>query len=160
MYYLYYRRTIDVPGYDKIELHPAARFIGTMNYGYAGTREVNEALASRFMVVRMPVISISNLEKLIKTQFPKVKPEYIKQFALLFDEIRQKSESGEISTKALDLRGLLASIRLMERGLAVGKALELGMVNKCFDSYERQLVLDLVAVRMPGNLKSEDICHG
>ena len=32
-----YRRSIDVPGYDKIDLHPAARFIGTMNYGYAGT---------------------------------------------------------------------------------------------------------------------------
>ncbi|MBQ4046708.1 MAG: AAA family ATPase, partial [Lachnospiraceae bacterium] len=26
-----YRRMIDVPGYDKINLHPAARFIGTMN---------------------------------------------------------------------------------------------------------------------------------
>ena len=26
-----YRRIIDVPGYDRIELHPAARFIGTMN---------------------------------------------------------------------------------------------------------------------------------
>ena len=33
-----YRRSIDVPGYDKIDLHPAARFIGTMNYGYAGTK--------------------------------------------------------------------------------------------------------------------------
>ncbi|NCC44015.1 MAG: MoxR family ATPase, partial [Clostridia bacterium] len=39
-----YRRSIDVPGYDKIELHEAARFIGTMNYGYAGTKELNEAL--------------------------------------------------------------------------------------------------------------------
>ena len=38
-----YRRSIDVPGYDKIDLHPAARFIGTMNYGYAGTKELNEA---------------------------------------------------------------------------------------------------------------------
>ena len=28
-----YRRSIDVPGYDRINLHPAARFIGTMNYG-------------------------------------------------------------------------------------------------------------------------------
>ena len=34
-----YRRSIDVPGYDRIDLHPAARFIGTMNYGYAGTKE-------------------------------------------------------------------------------------------------------------------------
>ena len=43
-----YRRIIDVPGYDKIPLHPAARMIGTMNYGYAGTGELNEALVSRF----------------------------------------------------------------------------------------------------------------
>ena len=43
-----FRRIIDVPGYDRILLHPAARFIATMNYGYAGTRELNEALASRF----------------------------------------------------------------------------------------------------------------
>ncbi len=34
-----YRRIIDVPGYEKIDLHPATRFIGTMNYGYAGTKE-------------------------------------------------------------------------------------------------------------------------
>lgn len=43
-----YRRSIDVPGYDKIDLHPAARFIGTMNYGYAGTKELNEALGVSF----------------------------------------------------------------------------------------------------------------
>ena len=49
-----YRRSIDVPGYDKIDLHPAARFIGTMNYGYAGTKELNEALVSRFLVIDMP----------------------------------------------------------------------------------------------------------
>ena len=39
-----FRRAIDVPGYDRVEVDPAARFIGTMNYGYAGTRELNEAL--------------------------------------------------------------------------------------------------------------------
>ena len=49
-----YRRSIDVPGYDRIDLHPAARFIGTMNYGYAGTKELNEALVSRFLVIDMP----------------------------------------------------------------------------------------------------------
>src|SRR5699024_821413 len=36
-----YRRCIDVPGYDRIDMHEAARFIGTMNYGYAGTKELN-----------------------------------------------------------------------------------------------------------------------
>ena len=58
-----FRRIIDVPGYDRITLSPCTRFIATMNYGYAGTRELNEALASRFMVINMPVISADSLEK-------------------------------------------------------------------------------------------------
>ena len=49
-----YRRCIDVPGYDRIDMHEAARFIATMNYGYAGTKELNEALVSRFLVIDMP----------------------------------------------------------------------------------------------------------
>ena len=56
-----YRRIIDVPGYDKIPLHPAARMIGTMNYGYAGTRELNEALVSRFLVIDMPPLGEETL---------------------------------------------------------------------------------------------------
>ncbi len=51
-----FRGSIDIPGYGRTELHPASRFIATMNYGYAGTRELNEALASRFVVIDMPAI--------------------------------------------------------------------------------------------------------
>ena len=58
-----FRRTIDVPGYDRIDLHPATRFIATMNYGYSGTKELNEALVSRFAVIKMPMISKDNLIK-------------------------------------------------------------------------------------------------
>ena len=65
-----FRRIIDVPGYERILVDPAARFIATMNYGYAGTRELNEALASRFMVLNMPVISGENLKKLLLEQHP------------------------------------------------------------------------------------------
>lgn len=54
---------IDVPGYERIELHPATRFIGTMNYGYAGTRELNEALVSRFLVIDMPELSGRKFKK-------------------------------------------------------------------------------------------------
>lgn len=50
-----------------MELHPATRFIATMNYGYAGTKELNEALVSRFVVIQMPMISKESLIKLIKS---------------------------------------------------------------------------------------------
>ena len=144
-----FRRVIDVPGYERIPLDPSTRYIGTMNYGYAGTRELNEALVSRFVVVDMPVISSENLEKLIRKGFPTLSESWLKQFAALFQDLRKKCDSGEISTKALDLRGLLAALHLMEKGLRSGPALELGIVNKVFDPFERQLAADTVWARIP-----------
>ena len=152
-----FRRIIDVPGYDRILLHPAARFIATMNYGYAGTRELNEALASRFMVINMPIISGENLQKLLLEQHPTLKANWAEQLAALFEDIRQKCESSEISTKALDLRGLLASVTLVENGLRLGPALEMGLVNKSFDDFERQLVADMIRLRIDGALSAEDL---
>ena len=152
-----FRRIIDFHVYDPIVLNDATRFIGTMNYGYAGTREINEALASRFMIIQMPVITEENLKKLILEKYPDIKPDYKDQFAKLFEDIRRKCEGGEISKKALDLRGLLAAIRMMHRGLPAVQALQLGIVNKCFDDYERQLVSDMIAVRFPGDLGKESI---
>lgn len=152
-----FRRIIDVPGYDRIALHPAARFIATMNYGYAGTRELNEALASRFVVVNMPIISGENLSELLKNQFPELKERYARELAGLFQDIRKKCDSSEISTKALDLRGLLSAVGLVKQGLSIGKALEMGIVNKSFDDFERQLVADLIAIRIPANLTKDEL---
>ena len=152
-----FRRIIDVPGYSRIRLAPATRFIATMNYGYAGTRELNEALASRFMVINMPVISGGDLEKLLLQQYPSLKPEYSAQLTALFEEIRRKCESSEISTKALDLRGLLAAVKLVDNGLSMQDALSIAIINKSFDEFERTLVEDVVSARIDGRLKKEDL---
>ena len=152
-----FRRIIDVPGYDRIELSPCTRFIATMNYGYAGTREVNEALASRFMVINMPIISAENLKKLMLAQFTKLKGEYAQQLAELFQELRRKCDNSEISTKALDLRGLLAAIGLTKQGLRLDEALEMGIINKSFDDFERQLVSDVIAARIPAGLGEDEL---
>lgn len=144
-----HRRIIDVPGYDVIRLHPATRFVATMNVGYAGTRELNEALASRFVVVSMPTLGQEGLESLLRDEFPELTHEAARQLATLFGEIRLKCESGELSEKALDLRGLLSAVRLMRAGLNPQSALRVGIVNKTFDAYERTLVEDVIASRIP-----------
>ena len=152
-----FRKSIDIPGYDRIPLHPAARFIATMNYGYAGTRELNEALASRFVVIEMPAISGENLEKLLGREFPSLSPDWKRQFARLFQELQEKCASAEISAKALDLRGLIAAIRLIHKGLPAWRALSLGIVNKVFDPYERRLIDDLIQTRIPKTLDKNTI---
>ena len=152
-----HRRMIDVPGYEKIDVHPAARFIGTMNYGYAGTRDLNEALSSRFAILQMPSISDTDLDRLLKERFPKMREQIRGQFVRLFLEIDKKAEAAEISERALDLRGLLDAIALTEKGIAAGDALEMCVVNKTFDSYERSLIRDVISARIPQNLSREEI---
>ncbi len=152
-----YRRIIDVPGYDKITIEDASRFIATMNYGYAGTRELNEALTSRFMVINMPNISKDNLKKLLQREYPALRDEYNEQFAGLFKDLQLKSENSEISTKSVDLRGLLASINLMDKGLSPVKALQMGIANKSFDDFERTLVEDVIRLRIADNLGRNEI---
>ncbi|MDO4261931.1 MAG: MoxR family ATPase [Eubacteriales bacterium] len=155
-----FRGSIDVPGYDRIELHGASRFIATMNYGYAGTRELNEALASRFVVIDMPPISEEYLTKLFQSEFPSLSPKWSGQFCRLFQELQAKCSSFEISPKALDLRGLLSAVRLMEKGLNAQEALRLGIGNKIFDPYERKLIGDLFDARIPKRLERGEIFGG
>ena len=147
-----FRRTIDVPGYDRVEVDPAARFIGTMNYGYAGTRELNEALTSRFVVIQMPAIDADGLERLLGDEFPTLEKRYRGQFVQLFLDLQKKCESAEISSKALDLRGLLDALRLIRRGVGAGMALDMGITNKAFDSYEQGLIRDVITARIPAKL--------
>ena len=139
-----YRRMIDVPGYERIELHPATRFIGTMNYGYAGTRELNEALVSRFLVIDMPELSEENLRKIIRHDYPGIKEAAEDAFCGLFLDLQTKAQNSEISTKALDLRGLLGSLGAVEIGLPPYQAVQMGITNKAFDIFEKEIVSDMV----------------
>lgn len=155
-----FRRVINVPGYDAIRVHGAARFIATMNYGYAGTRELNEALASRFMVIHMPEITRDNLEKLLRREFPELKEHFAGQFSGLFMDIEKKCRNGELTPKVLDLRGLLDAIRLMHGGLSPQLALDMGITNKTFDTYEQSLVRDIISSRISKKTDSSELFAG
>ena len=152
-----YRRSIDVPGYDKIDLHPAARFIGTMNYGYAGTKELNEALVSRFMVIDMPAQTEETLQFIFHQMFPTAKEHAVEQFIGVFLDLQLKAQNSEISTKALDLRGLLAAMKIVEVGLSPAKAIRMGVINKTFDIFEKEIVEDVVNTRIPLEWTREDV---
>lgn len=152
-----YRRMIDVPGYDKIHLHEATRFIGTMNYGYAGTKELNEALVSRFLVIDMPSLNEETLMKILNETFPDGKAEALEQFCGLFLDLQLKAFNGEISTKPLDLRGMLASLRTIKNGLKPSLAIQMGITNKSFDIFEREIIGDVVLTRIPSSWTSADV---
>lgn len=151
-----HRRSIDISGYNKINLDDATRFIGTMNYGYVGTRELNEALVSRFMVIDMPEISADNLRKIIQTNY-NLKKEYLELFIKLFLDLQLKSQNSEISSKPIDLRGLLSAIGIIKTGLDVKTALKMGITYKSFDLFERDVVNDIINTLFKDDLYAKDI---
>lgn len=152
-----FRRVLDVPGYERIELHPATRFIATMNYGYAGTKELNEALVSRFMVINMPPLTMERLGQILRNVFPDIRSQALEQFAGLFLDLQLKAKNGEISTKAVDMRGLMGALKLIRGGIAPLEAIDMGITNKCFDLFERELIEDMVMTRIPESWNGGDV---
>ncbi|KXO16761.1 ATPase family protein [Clostridiales bacterium KA00134] len=151
-----FRRILDLPGGEIVEINKAARFIGTMNYGYMGTRELNEALVSRFMVINLELISEEDLKGLLREVLP-LKEDYVKIFSRLFKDLEEKSLKSEISSRPIDLRGLIEALKLMKKGLGIYPALEMGLVHKSFDKYENQVVEDVIKTLIPKTTKAEEI---
>lgn len=151
------RRIIDIPGYDLINIHPATRFIATMNYGYLGTKELNEALVSRFLVIELPHISKDQLKLLIKNSYPNINESFLESFVNFFNDIELKVENSEISSRALDLRGLLSALGSVDLGLDLKKAIEMAISNKTFDNFEKEIIKDLMRINFPKDYKRSDV---
>ena len=143
-----FRRIVDISGYGRLKMHPATRFIATMNYGYAGTRELNEALASRFAVIALPPADAHMPANLLAKQYGELSEKIRQSLIALFMDLQLKYQQGEISSKAVDLRGLLGALKIYQQGLSLRRALQMGLVNKVFNEDERQIVQDLLDLRI------------
>ena len=97
----------------------------------------------------MPAQTEETLGFIFKEMFPDVKEKAVEQFVGLFLDLQLKALNSEISTKALDLRGLLAAMRIIKVGLSPALAVQMGVVNKTFDIFEKEIVEDVVRTRIP-----------
>ena len=152
-----YRRIIDMPGYDLIKIHPATRFIATMNEGYEGTRDLNEALLSRFVVLKMPAMAESDLKQLIEETYPNLKPAFLRDLARLVADMDKKAAANEIARHAVDIRGLFDALDLVKEGLELNDALAMTLSNKLFDPFEEALLTDLFKARLKAPLYLADL---
>ena len=128
-----------------------------MNYGYEGTRDLNEALLSRFVVLKMPPLADDDLSQLIAETYPELKPAFIRDLCRLVADIQRKANANEIARHAMDIRGLFDAVDLVKEGLELKEALNLSLVNKIFDQYEEELVADLIKARFKEPLRLPDL---
>ena len=108
-----------------------------------------EALVSRFLVIDMPALTEETLLLILRANFPDAKEEGIRAFAGLFLDLQTKAQNSEISTKPLDLRGMIGAMKTVRCGLTPRAAVTMGITNKSFDIFEKEIVGDIVMTRIP-----------
>ena len=89
--------------------------------------------------------------------FPKEKEKAVEQFIGVFMDLQKKSVNSEISTKSLDLRGLLAAMKIVRAGLSPPAAVQLGAAHKTFDIFVKEIVDDVVRTRIPEEWTKDDV---
>lgn len=138
-----HRALLDYPGLGQVKSNPGFRFFGTMNYGYMGTAELNEAFADRFAIIHIPCIKSKNLIKLLKDAGGE--DTIVTGLVKAYYDLEGKATRGEISSRSVSVRGMLDIIKLLNVGMPLRKALMLTLVNKSFDSFEKTQIKDALS---------------
>ena len=86
---------------------------------------------------------------ILSKNFPEAKEEGLRAFAGLFLDLQLKAANSEISTKPLDLRGMIGTLKTIKAGLRPRTAITMGITNKSFDVFEKEIVGDIVMTRIP-----------
>lgn len=97
---------------EKIKRHPNFRFFATMNVGYAGTRELNDALYNRFQLIAeipdLPEVAILNM---LSSRVPEC-TQYLRQILDVYRKIKKYIQQSEFSTATISPRNLENWVRM------------------------------------------------
>lgn len=81
---------------EKVERHKDFRFFATMNYGYYGTRELNQALYNRFNVIcELEKLPDEAIARMLKARVPECE-EYVSNILRVYHQIQKKIMKEEL----------------------------------------------------------------
>ena len=105
-----WQKCLAVPGYGAVKANPNFRLIGCMNFGYAGTRMLNEAFQDRFRSITVPYLSEKQLADLLMSE-AKGDSNTATTLANLFLKLSSRVNNGDISERVLSIRSLIRAVR-------------------------------------------------
>ena len=139
-------RSIEVPGYGFVEMHPDARIWATMNEDYVGTGMLNSATADRFVPVFLK--DQMDLGKLLKEMVPDADEKVVDSCVTLYDKIRKAVREGKCSNDAITTRGFIDALE-SAKWLPVRTALMDNVGNRPQDRDDRLAVCGFIQTLFP-----------
>jgi MoxR-like ATPase len=93
-----WQKILPVPGYGTVKAPDSFRLIACMNFGYSGTKPLNEAFQDRFRSVKVPHLSENQLSGLIMAETG-CKESTAAKLSGIFHKLAEGVANGDISER-------------------------------------------------------------
>lgn len=141
-------RSVDIPDYGYVHIADGAAIVYTLNPGYIGTGEMNEATRDRGPVLQID--QEENMADLLKRAVPDAPENKVAACVRVSDAIRKSvaESDGTLTPSAITVRGYIDALKV--RFIPLHRALIQNVANKLNDAAERSAV----ALIIDGQVKS------
>lgn len=136
------RRRITVPGFGVVQADKNFFAIAPQNKDYQGTFDNNEATADRFVPIIFP--QLNKLKDILLAKVPQVGLTTINKCDTLFTSIKKMVVDGQISDKAITIRGFIDACLALDEDIPLKDAIIDNVANRCSDLDDRKKVLNAI----------------
>lgn len=136
------RRRLQVPGYKLVQADENFVAIATQNKDYQGTFENNEATIDRFVPIIFP--KLEKLADVLMAKIPDISYDVIETCEKLFKGIRKCVEDGEISERAITVRGFIDACLAVQMDIPLKEALIDNIANRSSDLDDRKTIQNMI----------------
>ncbi len=137
------RGSIYVPGYGYVQAHPNFLTVATMNAGYNGTTNLNEALNDRFTHLLFEYQS--DIKSVLRSECPLASNDDLEKVSEIYtafiDAIR--GDQNPLPEECMSVRGFIAGLRKAKH-LGLRSALIDAVVNKVSDRLYREAMESII----------------
>ncbi len=143
-----WQKTLPVSEYKTIEAPASFRLVGCMNFGYSGTKALNEAFKDRFRPVKVPHLKETLLAELISEK-TKCNESVAEKLAILFKALAEGVENGDLPEAVLSVRSLFRIAREEVDGCGTLKSIATSVLTEGLeDDFEAKQTSDVIEAHL------------
>ena len=135
-------RSVYVPGYQTVYAVENFVAISTMNDGYVGTSQMNQALRDRFYPVMFEYPS--DMSTFLKVRYPNANPTYLSTIDSIYEDmVKHVRDIEDLDPDAISTRGFIDVMDLAD-DLGLEEALIGAIVNRADNEDTRDLLRNII----------------
>lgn len=135
-------RSVYVPGYKTVVAAENFVAISTMNDGYVGTSQMNQALRDRFYPVMFEYPS--DMSTFLKVRYPNANPNYLSAIDSIYEDmVKHVRDIEDLDPDAISTRGFIDVMDLAD-DLGLEEALIGAIVNRADNEDTRDLLRNII----------------